>query len=125
MGKSMTIKENRQVVLKDDYLTKIKPFLLLGYGLYKSCKLANIPYSSVNNWIKDDVSFASVIEQLSENVNIQARHKLIEQIKDTNNFNDKAIFYWLSNKDDDFKSKTGSALSVKSGDIDIKIISYK
>lgn len=83
----------------EHYLDLLKPFLQLGYSVVKACSLANVPKSTVYDYIKADQKFSDKITLYQTLASQAARQNIVKEIvekKDT-----KLSQWWLEHSKDD------------------------
>lgn len=64
----------------DEYFRKIERYLILGYSLYRACKLGGVPYSTVQDYYKDDEEFSVKVDALVYAPNVKARAVWVSKI---------------------------------------------
>jgi len=91
----------------DEYFEKIKPFLQLGYSLYRACQFAGLNYRRVYNHYQRNEDFKNKVERERNLVNTQARKILIKAMigDDKNPPDPKLALEWLDRMEKDEFSK--------------------
>lgn len=64
----------------DKYFQKIERYLIVGYSLYRACKLGGVPYSTVQEYYKNDPDFSVKVDSLINAPNVKARAVWIQKI---------------------------------------------
>jgi hypothetical protein len=91
----------------DEYFEKIKPFLQLGYSLYRACQFAGLNYGMVYHHYQRNEDFKNKVERERNLVNTQARKILIEAMigNDEKPPDPKLALEWLDRMEKDEFSK--------------------
>jgi hypothetical protein len=91
----------------DEYFEKIKPFLQLGYSLYRACQFAGLNYKMIYNHYERNEDFKNKVERERNLVNTQARKILIKAMMGDNKVpsDPKLALEWLDRMEKDEFSK--------------------
>jgi hypothetical protein len=91
----------------DEYFEKIKPFLQLGYSLYRACQFAGLSYRVVYNHYQRNEDFKNKVERERNLVNTQARKILIKAMIGDDKMppDPKLALEWLDRMEKDEFSK--------------------
>lgn len=64
----------------DEYFQKLERYLIVGYSLWRACKLGGVPYSTIHWYYKNDPSFSMKVDSLINAPNVKARAVWISKI---------------------------------------------
>lgn len=94
----------------NDLFEDLKPFLQVGYSLYKACILADIPYVTVYRRYNEDEDFRRKVDRERNMVNVLARQIIIEKMQEERD--PKLAMEWLDRMEkDEFSKKVEIAVS--------------
>lgn len=64
----------------DEYFQKLERYLIVGYSLWRACKLGGVPYSTIHWYYKNDPEFSMKVDSLINAPNVKARAVWIQKI---------------------------------------------
>lgn len=88
---------------KDEVLTALEPYFLLGYNITEACEVAEFPRSTFQTWMNTDEELRLKVKSLQRKVSAKARQNIVQEIQAGDIGDSK---WWLERKEpEDFAKK--------------------